>query len=126
MLSRRDYAYGAMAVASAALIATIWNTYWVFHVVLLFLLAFAVAIDGLERVETGGRGVDEPQLVRSRVAHYVLLETIKDSRRVVNVASNPFETAVLEDHAWRELTRDQLWELHTKVAAGNDKTAPSG
>ena len=121
-MNRRTYLYAALAIVPLAF-AGAFSEYWVLQAILLTLLASALVVDTLRRAEVQPRPEDDQPILRSRVAHYVRIARVRDSARLIETASNPFELALLRRKGWSGLTAGQLRELGVDLP-GSETTAP--
>jgi hypothetical protein len=128
-LFRLTYAYGALAVLSAALVGVLAGLSWALQTVVLTVLALILAVDSMRRAERGPLVENEEPVPRSRVAHYARIVEVEDSARLIQTASNPFERALLGGPRWRDLTSGELRALSRSVpgeaepaAAGSEST----
>lgn|GEM_PF-3919149 len=112
---RRSYAYGALAVLSAALVGVLAGFSWALQAVVLTILTLILAVDSIRRAEGRSLVENEEPIPRSRVAHYAQIAGVEDSTRLIQTASNPFERALLGGPRWPDLTSGELRVLSRRI-----------
>jgi hypothetical protein len=124
-LFRWSYAYGALAVLSAALVGVLSGFYWALQAIVLTVLTLVLAVDSIRRAEGSSLVEEEDSVPRSRVAHYARIAGVKDSARLIRTAGNPFERELLGDPKWPALTSGELRALSRSIS-GEAEQAASG
>ena len=125
-MSRRRYAYGAIAVISAAALGSLSGRLVVLQFLALTALVAVVAVDSVLKMDESVYLETGQPMLRSRVTHYAQIAKVREGGRLAITASNPFERALLRRQGWSGLSEAELRGLAERVPEDwEDTAAPS-